>query len=392
MNGANRIPSTDARPPSGMVFGVSSASMTVWSNVYTIDTWAQSAAAGHSVSGHPAARMGRGGYHVGTFAAVKVGDRLACYVKAPAQRWVGILEVTSPIFTDTETAVWGAAEDGTAHYPSRFATKPILVVDVEHGVPLAETIEVLAALVKHPTVVFRRSLTRMGSGDGDQLLELLSQAREPAPVALPKKRKPTLVKSAAAVTRAPEHADEPDLTETPTGTPHLGLVWRLVTLGRALGCEVWVAADEHGRTYDGQALAEITLGKFPPIGLDHDSTTVIRSIDVLWLKGKTVAAAFEVEATTSVYSGILRMSDLISLAPNTNIDLYIVAPDERREKVRREILRPTFEAFDPPLRERCRYLSASKLDELIQTSPQIMKHLSAQVVRDYAESMEPAEL
>ena len=44
--------------------------------------------------------------------------------------------------------------------------------------------------------------------------------------------------------------------------------------------------------------------------------SLIEHIDVLWLRGNRVEAAFEVEHTTAVYSGLLRMSDLISLHPN----------------------------------------------------------------------------
>jgi hypothetical protein len=36
--------------------------------------------------------------------------------------------------------------------------------------------------------------------------------------------------------------------------------------------------------------------------------------------------AFEVEHATSVYSGILRMADLLALQPNMDIKLHIVAP------------------------------------------------------------------
>jgi hypothetical protein len=39
-----------------------------------------------------------------------------------------------------------------------------------------------------------------------------------------------------------------------------------------------------------------------------------------------------VEHTTAVYSGLLRMSDLITLHPNLTIRLYIVAPDARKAR------------------------------------------------------------
>ena len=49
--------------------------------------------------------------------------------------------------------------------------------------------------------------------------------------------------------------------------------------------------------------------------------------DVL-IEGNSIVAAFEVESTTSVYSGLLRMSDLLALQPNLSIDLFLVAPDD----------------------------------------------------------------
>ena len=54
-----------------------------------------------------------------------------------------------------------------------------------------------------------------------------------------------------------------------------------------------------------------------------------------------MVAAFEIESTTSIYSGLLRMSDLIAMQPNLNIPLYLVAPNERRQKVFAEVNRST---------------------------------------------------
>jgi hypothetical protein len=73
----------------------------------------------------------------------------------------------------------------------------------------------------------------------------------------------------------------------------------------------------------------------------------IELIDVLWFKGNSILAAFEVECTTSIYSGLLRMSDLLSLQPHLDIKLYLAAPDERHDKVKQEIQRPTFSLLRP---------------------------------------------
>src|SRR5204863_6297511 len=132
------------------------------------------------------------------------------------------------------------------------------------------------------------------------------------------------------------------------------------------------------------------LEEFPAIGLDPESKDLVRTIDVLWIRGRAVSAAFEVEATTSIYSGLLRMSDLVALQPNTSIDLYIVAPDERARRVRDQIIRPTFEQFAPPLREKCRYLSASSLDRLLDSDARLLRNVTPVVVRDYAEEVVPS--
>ena len=100
-----------------------------------------------------------------------------------------------------------------------------------------------------------------------------------------------------------------------------------------------------------------------PTQFNEATNRTIELIDVLWLKGNSIIAAFEVECTTSVYSGLLRMSDLLALQPNLDIRLYLVAPDERRAKVEQEIQRPTFKIREKPLPTTCGFLSFSRLME-----------------------------
>ena len=103
-----------------------------------------------------------------------------------------------------------------------------------------------------------------------------------------------------------------------------------------------------------------------PTQFNPATTQTVELIDVLWLKGNSIVAAFEVESTTSIYSGLLRMSDLLALQPNLEINLYLVAPDERRDKVEQELLRPTFKLRDKPLIKACGFLAFSRLLERIE--------------------------
>jgi hypothetical protein len=148
-----------------------------------------------------------------------------------------------------------------------------------------------------------------------------------------------------------------------TGPPaldHTHVQWLLAKVGQQLGCRVWIAANDRRREFGGEALGTLSVSKLPPLGLSPDSQRVISLIDVVWLTGvNQVAAAFEVEHTTSVYSGLLRMADLAALSPNLNFPLYVVAPVSRLAKVRRELRRPTFRALE--LDRRCRFFSSEAL-------------------------------
>lgn len=126
----------------------------------------------------------------------------------------------------------------------------------------------------------------------------------------------------------------------------------LIKLGAEMGFDLWPARNDRCRQFDGKTLGELdgVIDELPTQFIDATNKT-IEIIDVLWLRGKSIVAAFEIEWTTSVYSGLLRMSDLLALQPNLNIKLYLVAPDERRDKVEQETLGPTFTLREKPLRK-----------------------------------------
>ena len=116
-------------------------------------------------------------------------------------------------------------------------------------------------------------------------------------------------------------------------------------LGHALGFDVWIAANDHSRIFDGKPLAHGCCRELPEHLASAAGAEAVRLIDVLWLERDTqrVAAAFEVEHSTSIYSGIVRLLDLALGAPNQAIaGLFLVAPDDREEDVRAQVQRPAF--------------------------------------------------
>jgi hypothetical protein len=162
----------------------------------------------------------------------------------------------------------------------------------------------------------------------------------------------------------PEAGIEPQSGVGPSR--HTEIQYHLLRLGAEMGLDVWVARNDRSRVWDGQVLGQMPrMVNDVPTQFNEATNRTIELIDVLWLRGNSIMAAFEVESTTSVYSGLLRMSDLLALQPNIDIKLYLVAPDERRGKVEQEILRPTFSLRERPLRDICGFLAFSKLVEKV---------------------------
>ncbi len=116
-------------------------------------------------------------------------------------------------------------------------------------------------------------------------------------------------------------------------------------LGSALGFSVWVASNDRNRPYGRGRLGDGCLTDLPGWVSGSNARESIRLIDVLWLSGtgERVEAAFEVEHSTSIYSGIVRMLDLaLGLPERVASQFFLVAPDDREEEVRAQLHRPAF--------------------------------------------------
>src|SRR5258708_8207482 len=90
------------------------------------------------------------------------------------------------------------------------------------------------------------------------------------------------------------------------------------------------------------------------------------------------------EHTTAIYSGLLRMAGLLALQPNMDIRLHIVAPDDKRVKVLREIKRPVFSLLERgPLYESCSFLPYSAVDEIARMGH--LRHTNDTVIKKFKE-------
>jgi hypothetical protein len=343
--------------------------MTYWLDLFTGATWEQFKKAGSTVTGFRQTQRG-------ALQRVKPGDIFLCYLTG-VMRWVGALEVVGPS-SDTRP-IW-KPED----FPVRFEVRPLTVLPPEHGVlmdALEGKVEFFAnskhrggfrGFLRRSPNVFRQAR------DGELIVELLRKA-EAEPVVRPvdprklARRPMYRVHQRRGKVEVPTVVSVPEKEETPPAalvpdsdpqapTRHTEIQYHLLQLGVDMGLDIWVAKNDRSKVWNGQVLGRMSrMLEELPTQFNEATNRTIELIDVLWLRGNSIVAAFEVESTTSVYSGLLRMSDLLALQPNIDIRLYLVAPDERRDKVEQEILRPTFSLRDKPLREICGFLSFTNL-------------------------------
>lgn len=127
---------------------------------------------------------------------------------------------------------------------------------------------------------------------------------------------------------------------------HTEMQHMLIRMGRALQLDVHVARNDRHRTCCGDNFSQITLPELPPLSGSMSVLDTVSLIDVLWLDRTThsIVAAFEVEKSTSIYSGILRMKDLVSGLAHESCHCYIVAPGSRAHEVRAQLARPSLNA------------------------------------------------
>src|SRR5262249_39676654 len=155
---------------------------------------------------------------------------------------------------------------------------------------------------------------RWKPADGDVVVKALLEAQQhpivrPVPPAKLTRRPQALRAKIGSVTVPEgEEATEEVIVLPREATQHTEIQWLLLKLGSDMGLDVWVARNDRSREWQGSRFGDVPrLRKDLPHQFDDATNRTIELIDVLWLKGHAIVAAFEIESTTSIYSGLLRM-------------------------------------------------------------------------------------
>lgn len=330
---------------------------------------------------------------------IQVGDVFVCYMTKMG-RWVGVLEVTAPYFID-DTPIYQPEGDP---FVVRFKVKPIVWLPLNLTIPIRDGIvwnslsftRGIEPSSSQWTGKLRTSLNHLDDADGEHLERLLTeqQADEltyPVDeawfrrlVSMPIRRHDKVV---TAVVPADDEPDAEGDTGV-TGRESHEIQGLLARVGETMGFRVWLPKQDRTAVLRyWEPASSDTLLSVLPLNYDEVTLNTVEQIDVLWMKGRSIVRAFEVEHTTAVYSGILRMADLLALQPNMDIRLHLVAPEARKDKVFSEIQRPVFALLGRgPLKEQCTFLAYDSLRELAEQPH--LAYMSDRVLEEYAEEAE----
>ena len=165
----------------------------------------------------------------------------------------------------------------------------------------------------------RSSLKKVSEEDGQYLeMILASQSSEPLKYALSdsdrKKLWSSVVNSEAGQIAVSIPDDENGISNGhKVETVHTQIQASLAQIGESMGLRIWLPIADRQRILElWRPNNDNVLLTHLPLNYDNVTLRIIENIDVLWIRCSAIVRAFEVENTTSIYSGILRMADLMS--------------------------------------------------------------------------------
>jgi hypothetical protein len=164
---------------------------------------------------------------------------------------------------------------------------------------------------------------------------------------------------------------------------HIKMQWKLIHLGLKTGSKVWIPRNDQQKIRQEYQFRDFETSF--SAGIDMPAKYV-ENIDVVWKEEFRIDAAFEVEHSTAIYSGLLRFADLKVIAPNINYPLFIVAPTTKKNRVIEQMKRPAFKKLG--LDKEVRYLSYEAVEEIDKFFEKSSSGLSVELIVGKSENIQ----
>jgi len=141
---------------------------------------------------------------------------------------------------------------------------------------------------------------------------------------------------------------------------HSKMQYLLLQIGNKKGYDVWIAQNDRNKSFNGEEFSKLCLQNLPSF-TQPPTLAIAKFIDVIWFKRGTSNPIrfFEVEHSTSIYSGLLRLNDVKIDFPIPKATIII--PKDRKNLFDSQIERRTFKQSE--LSDICDCITYEELEE-----------------------------
>lgn len=128
----------------------------------------------------------------------------------------------------------------------------------------------------------------------------------------------------------------------------------LGSIGTKKNYDIWIPTSDRQKL-DWSLTKQFTCRESIPNGYEK-AESVLQEIDVIWLSrgSNNLTALFEIEHSTPIYSGLLRLNDIHLIAPSIKPKFSVVSNEQRRSLFIKQLQRPTFQTSG--LNDLCTFL------------------------------------
>jgi hypothetical protein len=148
------------------------------------------------------------------------------------------------------------------------------------------------------------------------------------------------------------------------GKTHTKMQWIILKIGIMKGYDVWAAKNDLNKEYNNEKFSSLCLKEVPQFS-SSEALSIAQYVDVIWFKkGTTLPISFfEIETTTSVYSGLLRLNDIRIDFPMDKA--YIISSSGRKGLFDTQVQRNTFTSSG--LDEICGFKTYEEIEEILNS-------------------------
>lgn len=120
------------------------------------------------------------------------------------------------------------------------------------------------------------------------------------------------------------------------------LQWLLAKIGKKVGYQVWIARQDHGKSWNNESFQQLSIPSLP-FAEENPAQVQLENMAILWLQKNEVIVAYEIDPkSTEIVTSLLRLYDFGIACAKRQLQLCLVLPKQHFGQACFELSRPLF--------------------------------------------------